>query len=92
MGTIAQPVREGIRGPNIASADVQFPAIRDYEQVDREIIGTLGFSKKWFMGLVLAIIAMLIGASAWIYQIFWGLGQAGYEPPVMWGNFIISKQ
>ena len=37
MATIAKPVREGIRGPNIASADVQLPAVKDYEQVDREI-------------------------------------------------------
>ena len=70
MASVAHPVREGIRGPNIASADVQLPAVRDYEQVDRDIIATLGFTKKWFMGLSLAVLAMLIGASAWIYQIY----------------------
>ncbi|MCA2988893.1 MAG: polysulfide reductase NrfD, partial [Gemmatimonas sp.] len=90
MASVAHPVREGIRGPNIASADVQLPAVRDYEQVDRDIIATLGFTKKWFIGLALAVLAMLCGASAWIYQIYWGLGQAGYEPPVMWGNYIIT--
>jgi len=90
MASVAHPVREGIRGPNIASADVQLPAVRDYEQVDRDIIATLGFTKKWFIGLALAVTAMLCGASAWIYQIYWGLGQAGYEPPVMWGNYIIT--
>ncbi|MFN9201728.1 MAG: NrfD/PsrC family molybdoenzyme membrane anchor subunit [Gemmatimonas sp.] len=91
MATLAQPTRgTGIRGPNIASADVQLPAVENYEQVDRDIIATLGFTKKWFLGLSAAIVAMLIGASAWIYQIYWGLGQAGYEPPVMWGNYIIT--
>ncbi|MES2522031.1 MAG: hypothetical protein V4617_04955, partial [Gemmatimonadota bacterium] len=58
-----KPVRTGVRGPNIASADVQLPAVRDYEQVDREIIATLGFTKKWFLGLSLAVLGMLIGAS-----------------------------
>ena len=76
MASVAHPVREGIRGPNIASADVQLPAVRDYEQVDRDIIATLGFTKKWFMGLSVAIVAMLCGASAWLFQIYWGLGQA----------------
>ena len=56
MATIAKPVREGIRGPNIASADVQLPAVKDYEQVDREIIATLGFTKKWFLGLSVAVL------------------------------------
>ena len=90
MATLAKPVREGIRGPNIASADVQLPAVHDYEQVDREIIATLGFTKQWFMGLSLAVLGFLIGVSAWLYQIYWGLGQAGYEPPVMWGTYIIT--
>ena len=53
------PVRTGIRGPNIASADVQLPAVKDYEQVDREIIATLGFTKKWFLGLAIAVTAPL---------------------------------
>ena len=40
MATMAKPVEEP-RRPNIATADVQLPAVRDYEQVDREIIRTL---------------------------------------------------
>lgn len=75
MASVAHPVREGIRGPNIASADVQLPAVRDYEQVDRDIIATLGFTKKWFIGLAIAIVAMLCGASAWLYQIYWDSGR-----------------
>ena len=67
--TAAHPERVGIRGPNIASADVQLPAVRDYEQVDRDIIATLGFTKKWFLGLGIAVLAMLCGLSAWLYQI-----------------------
>jgi len=39
MATTAHP-EDGMR-PNIPSAAVRFPAIKSYEQVDREIIGTL---------------------------------------------------
>ena len=34
--------------PNIPSAGDRFPAIRDYEQVDREIVGTLRPTLGWF--------------------------------------------
>jgi len=88
VATLAHP--EPTRRPNIPSADVQLPAVRDYEQVDNEILRTLRPTGGWFAGLALAIFCMLIGASAWTYQIYWGLGQAGYEPPVMWGVYIIT--
>lgn len=95
MATIARPVPGGLPGdvprrPNIASADVQLPGVRDYEQVDNEIIGTMTPTAGWFAALGTAIVCMLIGASAWAYQIFWGLGQAGYAPPLMWGVYIIT--
>jgi molybdopterin-containing oxidoreductase family membrane subunit len=94
MATIARPVGgaadDGFRRPNIATADVQLPGVRDYEQVDNEIISTMRPTAGWFAALGAAILCMLIGASAWVYQIYWGLGQAGYEPPVMWGVYIIT--
>ena len=54
MATLTQPMPmsdEGFPRPNIPSADVQLPAVRDYEQVDREIIGTLHPTVAWFIGL-----------------------------------------
>src|SRR3954463_13705313 len=92
MATITRPLPENDepRRPNIASADVQLPAVRDYEQVDREIIGTLRPTLPWFIGLGVAILFLVIGASAWMYQIYSGLGVAGYNPPVMWGVYIIT--
>jgi molybdopterin-containing oxidoreductase family membrane subunit len=69
---------------------VRFPAIRDYEQVDREIAGTLRPTLGWFALLGVAILCMLTGALTWTYQIHEGLGAAGYQPPVMWGVYIIS--
>ena len=76
--------------PNIPSADIQLPAVRDYEQIDREIAGTLTPTLGWFGALGVAILLFLWGAGTWIYQIYWGLGNAGYAPPVMWGVYIIS--
>jgi Ni/Fe-hydrogenase subunit HybB-like protein len=89
MATTVQPVGK-IKRPNIPAAGIQVPAVKDFEQVDNEILATMKPSPKWFIGLGLAVFAMLIGASAWTYQIYWGLGNAGYAPPVMWGVYIIT--
>jgi molybdopterin-containing oxidoreductase family membrane subunit len=78
------------RRSNIARADVQLPAIRSYTQVTDDIIATLRGTKAWFAGLALASLALLIGISAWMYQLYYGLGVAGYAPPVMWGVYIIT--
>ena len=85
MASFAEPLR-----PNIASADVQLPGVRDYEQVDDDIIATLKPTKGWFAALGVAIALFLVGAAAWIYQIYWGLGNAGYEPEEMWDGYILS--
>ena len=85
-----RPGEQPVPRPNVASANVQLPAVRDYEQVDNEITATLHPTVAWFGGLAIAVVCMLIGAAAWTYQIYWGLGQAGYAPPVMWGVYIIT--
>ncbi|MFL5525949.1 MAG: hydrogenase, partial [Gemmatimonadaceae bacterium] len=82
MATITRPVpaRDEPRRPNTATAGVQLPAVEDYEQVDREIVGTLRPTLGWFIGLGVAVLALLLGISAWMYQIYTGLGVAGYNP------------
>ena len=92
MATVARPVEdvELLRRPNVPSADVRLPAVRDYEQVDEEITGTLHPTAAWFIGLGVAVFFLLIGIGAWMYQIYSGLGVAGYAPPVMWGVYIIT--
>src|SRR5262245_27823014 len=86
----ALPPPRGTARPNIATADVRLPAVKSYEQVDREIGATLRPSLGWFALLGVAILCMLIGASTWMYQIYEGLGAAGYHPPVMWGAYIVT--
>jgi Ni/Fe-hydrogenase subunit HybB-like protein len=92
MATVVRPYggEDNTRRPNVASANVQLPGVRDYEQVDIEVSGTLNPTKKWFLALCVAIACMLWGAATWTYQIYWGLGNAGYQPPVMWGTYIIT--
>jgi Ni/Fe-hydrogenase subunit HybB-like protein len=90
MATIAQPSADEAHRPNIAKAGIQLPAVPDYETVDRDIIRTLNPTKKWFAALGLAILALLIGIGSWMYQIHEGLGVAGYNPPVMWGVYIVT--
>jgi hypothetical protein len=71
------PHREPAERPNVPSATVRLPAVRDYEQVDHEIIGTLRPTLGWFAALGAAVLALVIGISAWMYQIYEGLGAAG---------------
>ena len=86
----ALPPPRGTPRPNVATANVRLPSVRTYEQVDREILATLRPTLAWFGALGIAIVCMLVGASTWTYQIFEGLGAAGYHPPVMWGVYIIT--
>ncbi|MHB0964233.1 MAG: NrfD/PsrC family molybdoenzyme membrane anchor subunit, partial [Gemmatimonadaceae bacterium] len=86
MATIAYEPRR----PNISSANVQLPAVRDYEQVDDDIIATLRPTKAWFLMLMTAVACLALGVSAFLYQLHQGLGVAGYNPPVMWGVYIIT--
>ena len=88
MATLAHP--DEPRRPNIASADIQLPAVTSYEQVDDEILAILKPTKAWFGALLLALACLGLGAFSWIYQIHQGLGVAGYNPPVMWGVYIIT--
>jgi len=78
------------RRPNIATANVQLPAVQSYEQVDDEITATLRPTKAWFLMLMIAMSFLAIGVASWMYQIQQGLGVAGYNPPVMWGVYIIT--
>src|SRR5262249_13571596 len=79
-----------LRRPNVSSANVQLPAVANYTQVTDEILDTLKPTKTWFALPFTAITFLIIGASAWTYQSYMGVGVAGYRPPVMWGVYIIT--
>src|SRR3972149_2060910 len=94
MATLAQPGPvnhpDEPKRPNLPRAGFQFPAVKDYAQVDREIMRTLRPTKAGSPLLMAGVSCLAIGAACWTYQIYAGLGVAGYSPPVMWGVYIIT--
>src|SRR5688572_11272936 len=69
MATLAKPVDDVSKRPNVASANIQLPGVESYEQVDRDISGTLSPTAGWFVLLAVAIAFFLWGAGTWVYQI-----------------------
>ena len=80
-----------LQRPNIATAGRA--ASRRSRITSRSIARSPGRSDPtlgWFAALGVAILCLLIGATTWTYQIHEGLGAAGYQPPVMWGVYIVT--
>ena len=77
MATLAQPER---------------PAARPtYAEVTRDIVATLGNpGRTWYIVFALVLVILAWGAGALLYQVRYGLGVAGYAPPVMWGVYITT--
>jgi len=75
--------------PNVPRAGVRLPAVRDFEQVDRDITSVLHPTAAWLLMLLVAVGMLALGISAWMYQIYAGVGVAGYHPPVMWAVYIV---
>jgi molybdopterin-containing oxidoreductase family membrane subunit len=62
-----------------------------YHEVTRDIVATIGNpSRVYYLLLATAISAFVIGLVALLYQVRFGLGVAGYTPPVMWGVYITT--
>ena len=62
-----------------------------YHEITRDISATLGSpSKIYYVALGIAISVFGLGVGALLYQTRFGLGVAGYTPPVMWGVYITT--
>ena len=81
MATLAQP-RTSRAGRISRRRTFSSRQVKDYEQVDREILAILKPTKAWFGGLLaVAILACLgPGRLLWTYQIHQGLGVRGLQP------------
>lgn len=68
------------------------PAVAQRDsRVNRDLLRVMdGVSIGYFGLLVLAIGAMLCAGGIWIYQVYKGLGIAGYAHPVFWGAYIVT--
>ncbi len=62
-----------------------------YADVTRDVAATLGNpSKLYYVLLGVVLIVLGFGVFALMVQIRYGLGVAGYTPPVMWGVYITT--
>ncbi len=74
----------------VADSGIPMPAPRD-SQINIDIMAhTKGVQWPYFLALGLAVLGVLQAVAVLLYQTYWGLGVAGYQPPVFWGVYIIT--
>jgi molybdopterin-containing oxidoreductase family membrane subunit len=62
-----------------------------YGEANRDIVRVLlRPSALWALGVWITALAMFWGGWCWYQQITWGMGVSGYNPPVMWGVYIVT--
>ncbi len=62
-----------------------------YQQVDKDILGTLGRPGPLYLALlVFCFVLLLIGAGCYAYLVVVGIGVTGLNNPVGWGTFITN--
>lgn len=62
-----------------------------YDAVNRDVLRPLFTpSAAYVGGLGLVGLGLAIGGYCWYQQLTWGLGVAGYHPPVFWGVYITT--
>ena len=60
-------------------------------KINRDLLGVMeGVSAGYFLLLGTTILVVTAAALTWIYQIYIGLGIAGYTHPVFWGVYIVT--
>jgi molybdopterin-containing oxidoreductase family membrane subunit len=60
-------------------------------KVNRDILRVMeGTSLGYWLLLVTALVFVHIAGAVWIWQVYEGLGVAGYQHPVFWGAYIVT--
>ncbi len=78
MATVVEPEQQKAAQPT-------------YHEITRDIAATLGRpSRAYFMLLAFVLVVLAVGVFALLWQVRWGLGVAGYTPPVLWGVYIAT--
>jgi len=66
------------------------PAFKD-SRVNRDLLRPMeGVSLGYFALLATTLFFMQLAGGIWIYQVYKGLGIAGYAHPVFWGTYIVT--
>ena len=60
-------------------------------QINRDLLSVMeGISLGWLTLLGACLLVMGAAGATWIYQVYAGLGIAGYTHPVFWGVYIVT--
>ncbi len=66
------------------------PVLKD-SKINRDVLRVMeGVSAGYFLLLALALGTMFAAGGVWIYQVYKGLGIAGYAHPVFWATYIVT--
>ena len=67
------------------------PAPRD-SKVNRDLLARDEGAPRWATGRLLGLCVLLVHVAGgiWVYQVYKGLGIAGYAHPVFWGAYIVT--
>jgi len=66
------------------------PAARD-SRINRDILSVMqGASPGYWLLLLLAVVMVHVAGGIWLYQVYKGLGIAGYAYPIFWGAYIVT--
>jgi Ni/Fe-hydrogenase subunit HybB-like protein len=63
-----------------------------FDEINRKVLGTLApAGRPYWTAIFLLFLGVVYGyLVVWPYQIFTGMGSAGYRPPVMWGAYLVN--
>ena len=60
-------------------------------QINRDLLGVMeGVSLGWAGLLGIALLFVGAAGATWVYQVYIGLGIAGYTHPIFWGVYIVT--
>jgi len=78
--------------PAMSVADAMRPAPESPDsKINRDLLRPMeGASRGYFLLLGAALLSVVAAGATWIYQIYLGLGIAGYSHPIFWGVYIVT--
>lgn len=78
--------------PAVPVAELMQPALAPTDsQTNRDLLSVMGKPGiGYWVLLALAVLIAHVAGSVWVYQVYEGLGIAGYAHPIFWGVYIVT--
>ncbi|HEU4429337.1 MAG TPA: NrfD/PsrC family molybdoenzyme membrane anchor subunit [Myxococcota bacterium] len=78
--------------PAISVAEAMRPVHKPSDsKINRDLLGVMeGVSLGWAALLLAALTLVGAAGATWVYQVYLGLGIAGYTHPMFWGVYIVT--